>query len=69
MANSLKRLNPQLSKLAAQITHQRHREEAARDTATLRAQLVDLINRGATSEELALALVAGTALEVATRTE
>lgn len=66
MVNSLKRLHPQLSKLAAQITHQRHREEAARDTAKLRALLAELIRRGSTTEELVKALTEGAGITLAT---
>ena len=55
--NPLKRLNPELSKLAAQVVYSKHKEQAEREVAALRKTLADLIRRGRTSEELATALM------------
>lgn len=59
MVNKLKRLNPQLSKLAAQVIYERHRDEAAREVRQLRDTLAELIRRGCTSDELIAALKTG----------
>jgi hypothetical protein len=58
MANKLRKLNPQLSKLAAQIVHRKHQREAAAETAELRAILSELLNRGKSTDELIAVLVA-----------
>ena len=56
--NPLKRLNPDLSKLASQIVYAKHKELAERGVAALRATLARLIREGKTSDELARALQA-----------
>ena len=56
---SLKRLSPSLSKLVAQVVHERHRAEAVRETAQLRELLAELIRRGRKPEDLARVIVTG----------
>ena len=57
--NPLKRLNPQLSKLAAQVIYTKHQEQAVREVAQMRQTLAMLIRKGASSEELVKALMTG----------
>ena len=55
--NPLKRLNPQLSKLAAQLIYAKHQRQAVREVAELRQQLAALIRSGSKSDELVKALL------------
>jgi hypothetical protein len=55
--NQLKRLNPQLSKLSAQLIYAKHQKQAEREVAELRQTLAGLIRSGSTSEELCKALL------------
>ena len=55
----LKRLSPELSKLCAQLVHQRHRDAAMRETAELRAVLTEMMRRGRSAQELVAALLTG----------
>jgi hypothetical protein len=55
--NPLKRINPQLSKLAAQVVYAKHKEQAEREVAELRKNLAALIRRGHTHGELEKALL------------
>ena len=43
---TLKRLNPQMHKLVAQLIHQKHQVLMAQETAELRAVVLELLNRG-----------------------
>lgn len=56
--NSLKRLNPSLSKLVAQLVYAKHKALAEREVQELREVLAELIRRGKTTEELCEALLA-----------
>ena len=42
----LKRLNPQMSKLVAQLVYQKHQAQMIRETAEARALVLELLNRG-----------------------
>ena len=56
--NPLKRINPQLSKLAAQVIYAKHQQQAEREVAELRQHLAALIRGGKTPDELCKALLA-----------
>jgi hypothetical protein len=58
--NELKRLHPSLSKLVAQLIYSKHKEQAAREVAEMRAVLAELIRRGKSSEELVATLMGTT---------
>ncbi len=58
MANPLRKLNPQLSKLVAQLVYAKHKAQAEREVEELRGVLAELIRRGSTSDELCKALLA-----------
>ena len=55
----LKRLSPELSKLCAQVVHQRHKDAAMRETAELRALLAEMMRRGRSPKDLMVALLTG----------
>ena len=55
----LKRLSPELSKLVAQVVHQRHQARAVQETAEIRAVLAELIRRGRKPEDLFAIVLAG----------
>ena len=55
--NPLKRINPQLSKLAAQVVYAKHKVQAESEVAELRKNLALLIRRGHPQDELVKALL------------
>ncbi len=58
MVNPLRKLNPNLSKLVAQLVYAKHQRQAEGEVAELRAELAALIRSGRTPEELCKALLA-----------
>lgn len=56
--NPLRKLNPSLSKLAAQLVYAKHKALAEREVEELRELLAELIRRGKTTDELVQALKA-----------
>ncbi len=56
--NPLRKLNPNLSKLVAQLVYAKHKAQAEREVEELRGVLAELIRRGSTSDELCKALLA-----------
>jgi len=64
----LKHLSPELSKLCAQVVHQRHRDAAMRETAELRALLAEFIRRGHEPKDLIAAVLTGDMSRIACTT-
>ncbi len=56
--NPLKQLNPQLSKLAAQVIYAKHQEQAQREVAQIRQVLLAMMREGATVDELVKVVMA-----------
>ncbi len=56
--NPLRKLNPNLSKLVAQLVYAKHKAQAEREVEALRGVLAGMIRSGSTSDELAKALLA-----------
>lgn len=56
--NPLRKLNPSLFKLVAQLVYAKHQRIAEIETAEMREALAELIRRGSTSDELRKALLA-----------
>lgn len=58
MVNPLRKLNPSLSKLAAQLVYAKHKAQAEREVLELRTVLAELVKRGKTADELVQVLKA-----------
>ena len=56
--NPLRKLNPNLSKLVAQLVYAKHKALAEREVLELREVLAELIRRGSTTDELCKTLLA-----------